>query len=413
MNTGQLIVACDFGTTVFRALVTETTLEGGLRVLGCGEIPTIGFQDGDFIDMRTGSRGIARVMRLVEAAADVDVSAFYYNIAGSHLRSVWARGQVQVGPGPRAIERDDLEAVLAKARSLAVPFDNWILAVNPVEYSVDRIRGIVDPQGRIGSQLEVEAHLITGSRSVVHNIEQAINMAGYEVAGRAVDVLSAATALLSPAEQEEGVLLIDVGGRATNWALLRNDRIVGNGMVPWGGCHLTSDLAHGLRVSLDRAARIKRERGLALRSLSQESSLEALFEEERPEETPSLVAAILEPRLEEIFSLVKQALGDSHKLASLSAGVVLTGGGVRCEGSAALCEEVFGLPVQKRYLPVEFADVEALADGQWATAVGLSIWAAGKPLLEPEQTNTTEMPGLPFWHRIRGWLDRSQRVGTN
>lgn len=412
MEAGQLIVACDFGTTSFRAMVSEMLESGGIRVLGCGELPVIGYQDGDFVDMPAGSRAVARVMRLVEAAADVDISAFYYNIAGSHLSSVWARGQVQVGPGPRTIENDDLEAVLGKARSLAVPFDNWILAVNPVEYAVDRVRGIVDPRGRIGSQLEVEAHLITGSRSVVRNIEHAIGMAGYDVAGRAVDILAAALALLGTEEQEEGVLLIDIGGRATNWAVFRNNRIVGNGMVPWGGCHLTGDLAHGLRIGLDHAEQIKREQGVVLRSLVEDISPEILFEEDRPEATGGLVAAILEPRLEEIVGLVKDGLGDAHQLATLGAGIVLTGGGSRCQGSARLCEEVFGLPVQHRFLPANLVGARHLGESQWATAVGLSTWAAGKHRSEPDDIGARPDPAPPFWLRLRTMWSRYQIRGN-
>jgi cell division protein FtsA len=406
MGSEMLIVACDFGTTIFRTLVTEITAGGRIRVLGCGEIPAAGFQDGDFIDMSAGSRCVARAVRAVEAAADVDIAAFYYNISGSHLRSVWSRGQIQIGPRPRAITSQDLEAVLDKARSLAVPYDSWILAVNPVDYAVDRVRGIVDPCGRIGSQLEVQAHLIAGSRSVVRNVEHAISLAGYDVAGRAVDVLAAATSLVKPREKEQGVILIDVGGWSTQWAVFRRDRIVGNGTIPCGGCHLTGDLAHGLRIERESAEKIKRQRGVVLRSLAPETDPELLFEEARPEQTPGLLAAILEPRLEEIFSLVKADLGEALRLNGIGAGVILTGGGSRCQGSAELCEEVFGLPVQCRYLPDDLDGAEMLGDGQWATAVGLSIWAAGMPCGAAVATSATGAGRLPLWGKVRQWLQR-------
>jgi cell division protein FtsA len=406
MSSPRLIVACDFGTTAFKALIAETTGDGGIRVLSTARVFAEGFEDGDFVDLRSGSRAIAECVRSVEVSADVDVSAFFYNISGSHLRSVWARGQVQVGPGPRAIRAGDLDAVLIKARSLAIPFDNWICAVNPVEYAVDRVRKVVNPLGRIGSQLEVEAHLITASRSVVRNIEHAIATAGYEVAGRGVDILASATAVLTTEERKEGVLLVDVGGRATNWALFRNDHIVGNGLVPWGGCHLTSDLTHGLQVSQEQAEQIKCLRGVTLRSQVEEATPEALFEEERPEETQGLVAAILEPRMEEIFSLVKKSIGDARQITGLGAGCVLTGGGSRCRGTSRLCAEVFGVPTVRRHLPVELADEELLAEGQWATAVGLSLWAAGSPLPEDAVTEEDTNGGGSIWGKVRRWLDR-------
>lgn len=406
MSPSQLIVACDFGSTLFKALLVEVSESGNLNVLGTGQVPAEGFEDGDFVDLRTGSRTIARAIRAVETAADVDISAFFYNISGSHLHSVWARGQVQIGPGPRAIRQGDLDNVLNKARSLVIPFDNWICAVNPVEYAVDRVRGIVNPLGRIGSQLEVEAHLTTASRSVVRNIERAIEMAGYEVAGRAVDILAAATALLSVREQKDGVMLLDVGGSGTSWALFRNNRLIGTGMVPWGGGQLTSDLAHGLRISQDEAERIKCDRGITLRSLEAEISPEALFEEVRPEESPGLVAAILEPRMEEIFTLVKQNIGDARQITGLGAGIVLTGGGSRCRGTARLCEEVFGVPVLSRYLPSQLAVEPELSQGQWATAVGLAMWAAGS-VPEVELAASAEAGGASaVWQRVRRLLGR-------
>ncbi len=409
MSSSQLIVACDFGSTSFKALVVEVTDSGGLRVLGTARVAAEGFRDGDFVDLRSGSRTIAKTIRAVEATADVDISAFFYNICGSHLHSVWARGQIQIGPGPRAIRPSDLEAVLKRARSLVIPFDNWICAVNPVEYAVDRVRGIVNPLGRIGSQLEVEAHLITASRSVVRNIERAIEMAGYEVAGRAVDILAAATALLTPAEQKDGVMLVDVGGQVTNWALIRNHRLVGNGMVPWGGCQLTSDLAHGLRVSQAEAEKIKCNRGVTLRSLVDEVSPEALFEEERPEESPGLVAAILEPRMEEILTLVKKSIGDPRQIAGLGAGIVLTGGGGRCRGTTRLCEEVFGVPAVSRYLPDQLAEVTELDGDQWATAVGLTIWAAGTAQVAEVAAEEDSLGAGALWRRVRNLLGSTPR----
>jgi cell division protein FtsA len=408
MSRGRLIVACDFGTTAFRALVCEERDDGVLEVLAGHEEPAVGFQDGDFVDLAAGSRAVARALRAVEAAADVDVQAFTYNISGSHLRSVWARGQVQIGPGPRHIRAADLEAVLAKARSLVIPFDHQILAVNPVEYTVDRVKGIVDPRGRIGSQLEVEAHLITGSRSVVRNVENAIRTAGYSAAGGAVDTLAVATALLEESEKEAGVLLVDVGGGATGWAAFRHGRIVGNGSVPWGGVHMTADLAHGLRVPADEAERIKRDRGVALRSLEEAIAPEVLFAPEAPALTPALIAAILEPRLEEIVGLVKDDIGESVALAHLGAGVVLTGGGARCRGADLLVEEVLDLPVQERHLPGALAGADRLPEGQWATAAGLSLWAAGLPVSRPERADVPR-PARGVLDRVRAWFGQAER----
>ena len=321
MSQGGLIVACDFGTATFRALATEIGPGGQLTVLGCAEEPAAGYQDGDFVNLGAGSEGIARVIASLEAACEIFVNAFTYNIAGSHLRSV------------------------------------------------------------------------------LHNIEHAIETARCRPFGEEVDVLAAGEALVTPADRDKGAMLVDVGGRATNWAVYRKGAVVATGAVPLGGHHLSNDLAHGLRIPLDEAEKVKRLRGVVLRSLVEHVPVETLFEDERPEETPGLVAAILEPRLEEILTLVKNDFGDRRELAGLAAGVILTGGGSRCRGSAQLCEEIFDLPAECRWLPPGLRGADRLTGGQWATAVGLSLCVARDSVPDAGRTESGPRPGLRGWFR--------------
>ncbi len=399
MSEGRLIVACDFGTTTFRALVTEVDHEGSFKVIGHAAEPAQGFRDGDFVDLGAGAAAIARLMAKLEEAADIYVSGFAYNIGGSHLRSVRATAGLPIGPGPRPIRHADLDEARTRASAMAIPFDHQILSVTPVEYAVDRVRGVIDPVGRVGSQLEIQAHLITGSRSVLHNLENAITTAKYKPLGEEIDVLAAAAALLDARERQEGAMLIDVGGLCTNWAVYRKGSIVASGSVPLGGWHLTGDLAHGLRISREDAEDVKRTRGVVLRSLVDQVPIDVLFEERRPTETPGLVAAILEPRMEEIFTCVKNDFGDARELAALKAGVVLTGGGSRCRGTRALGEEVLDLAVRRAYLPPSLEGRANLPDGQWATALGLGILYAG----DDEQSARGTAPGRGGWlARLRG-----------
>lgn len=400
MNEGSLIVACDFGTDSFRSLVAEVMPGRPIRVVAGAAIEAEGFLDGDFIDLKRGSQAIARLLRAVQDAARVVVHGFAFNISGSHLRSVMATGQIPIVAGGRDINDRDVDEVLTMARSLTIPFNQRILAVNPVEFSVDRIGGILDPRGRAGSRLEVRAHLITGACSVIRNNENAIEKAGSRPVGYAVDVLAAAACLVTPAERERGVLLIDVGGSVTSWAALAGGRLMGIGATPWGGRHLTSDLASGLRVSEETAEAIKLDRGVVLRSLAGDVDVNILFDHQDPTETPGLVAAILEPRLEEIFSLVKESLGPDIALTRLASGVVLTGGGSRCRGSRDLCEEVFGLPVRSRYLPDDLLGAHHLPAGQWATAIGLVLWGGGAEHVAdvpPEQGRRNASGGMGAW----------------
>ena len=406
MSQGELIVACDFGTTTFRALATEISPSGQLTVVGCAQERAEGFQDGDFVNLGAGAECIARVIGGLEKSCDIFVNAFTYNISGSHLRSVRATSQVPVGPAPRPIRAEDVDEARQLARSMKIPFDHKILAVTPVEFAVDRVRGVVDPVGRFGSQLELQAHLITGSRSVLHNIEHAVESAGCRPFGEEVDVLAAGEALVTRDDRADGAMLVDIGGHASNWAVYRKGAVIATGAVPLGGHHLSNDLAHGLRIPFEEAEKVKRLRGVVLRSLVDHVPVETLFEDTRPEETPGLVAAILEPRFEEILTLVKNDFGDRRTLSQLGAGVILTGGGSRCRGSAQLCEEIFDLPTECRWLPPGLRGADILPKGQWATAVGLSLCVARDKLPEVGRTVCGPRPGLLGW--VRSLLRRDE-----
>ncbi len=405
MSQGRLIVACDFGSTQFRALVTEITGSGDLEVVGCARHEASGFQDGDFVDIKSAARGIRACMQDLEADSNIYISGFTYNIAGSHLHSVQAKAQVPITSGPRPIRQADVDKVLKQARSMAIPFDQKILTVTPEEYAVDRVRGITDPLGRVGSQLEVTAHLVTGSRSVLSNIQTTIGEARFKGLGEEVDILAVGMALLEEQEKQQGVMLVDIGGEMTSWAVFRQGGILANGSLPWGGKHLTMDLAHGLRLDWGQAEDLKRERGVVLRSLVPEVAISALFTEEKPEASQGLIAAILEPRMEEILTMVKNDFGDMRELATLGAGIVLTGGGSRCQGTRRLCEEIFDLQVAKRYLPRWLEGAEQLPEDQWATAIGLCRWAARDVVAAQPEEIGQEKGGL--LGRLRGMFKRA------
>jgi cell division protein FtsA len=367
--------------------------------------PAAGFEDGDFTDLPAGAQAIRDCIERLESESDIFVTGFTYSISGSHLRSVRATAQLGLAGGPRAIKHEDLVEVRNRARSMAIPFDQKILTVTPVEYIVDRRRGLTSPLGRVGNMLEVNAHLITGSGSVLKNIDRAIGKAKYRSLGEEVDVLAVGRALLTQEEMDKGVMLIDVGGHATNWAVFRKGAILTNGSVPLGGESLTSDLAHGLRIAPEEAQAIKHQDGVVLRSMAEVVDLHVLFEEERPEATPGLVAAILEPRFEEIMTLVKEDFGDLGTLAELSAGIILTGGGSRCRGSGRLCEEVFDMRVTPRYRCSRLVGAEDLPDGQWGTVIGLSLWSAGD--LVGDEENMDRGAGGGLLGKLRGMFRKN------
>lgn len=393
MEQGQLIVACDFGTTAFRVLVVNVSHEG-MRVVGAGSAESVGFRDGDFVDLTSASRALERAVTAAESAADVDISGFFFSVSGSHLRSVWARCQQQIGPERRPITPQDVDLVIDKAHGMGIPFDHAILVANPVGFTVDGIAGVVDPVGRAGSHLEADVHIVTGSSTVLQNIESAIGKLNREAVGWCVDVLASSAVLLDDAAKDAGAALVDIGGSVTQWALFHNGEIAGCGQVPWGGEHLTADLAHGLRVSMPEAEAVKRSRGVVLRSLTDAIDPDVLFEEDAPAESPGLIATVLEPRLEEILALVKKDMAQALGLGDLRGGLVITGGGSRCAGTDDLAEQVFQLPVTLRYLPANIAGTDRLPPGQWGTALGLAAWAVGDSGHDEDQRHSGGGGGL-------------------
>ena len=282
---------------------------------------------------------------------------------------------------------DDIDSVMERTHSISIPFDHSILVANPIAFTVDGIGNISNPCDRKGSHLEVEAHLITGSRSIIGNIENTISKAGYEAVGWCIDILASSTVLLTAEEKKRGVLFVDIGGEHTDWIVYRDGKLAGCGLVPYGGLHLTSDLAHGLRVSLQTAEDIKIDRGVVLRSGTDSIDPGVLFGEGDPEETPGLIAAILEPRMEEILSCVKSDVGRGLLDGHLGHGLVISGGGGLCEGTVELAEEVFGVAA-------EYRDHRSLSDavsglperGNWSTCLGLVQWAIGDG--EPEERDS-------------------------
>jgi len=378
METGQLIVACDLGTTIFRAMVVKYLGGGRVEVVGTGEMPCVGFKDGDFTDVGAGVEALKDCLKQAETTANVFVSGFYYNVSGSHLRAFDARSQLRLEPQRRPITQQDVDAVMERAHSISIPFDHSILVANPVAFTVDGIGGISNPVDRQGSHLEVEAHLITGSRSIIGNNENTITKAEYEPVGWCIDILATSAVLLEAEEKERGVLCIDIGGTHSDWILFREGKLAGCGMVPCGGLHLSSDLAQGLRIQLGEAESVKRDRGRVLRHAGDDIDPGVLFAEADPQESPALIAAILEPRMEEILNAVKTVVGERLDPAVLGHGVVLTGGGARCDGTPELAEEIFGLPAEYRDHRHLSGQVKALPDsGNWSTCLGLIHWALG------------------------------------
>ncbi|MBN1884985.1 MAG: cell division protein FtsA [Candidatus Krumholzibacteriota bacterium] len=376
--TDQFIVSIDVGTTSMAVCIGEVREDGGMKIVGAGRAPSDGIRKGVVVDIEEAAAAVREAAGEAERMAGARIEGVCAGIASPHIRCFNSRGVIPVEPTGREVTRRDIDRVTATARDITLPADREILHAIPQDYMVDRQTGIADPAGMSAARLGAELHIVTGLRQPVEHFTKVIEKAGYELINVVFDPLAAAEAVLREAEREAGCLLVDIGGGVTSFALFHGGCARASGVIPAGGQNITGDLAIGLRVPTATAEALKLERGVALASMAP-----AEEEIELPPEAGSgmtvrtqIVAAIVEPRCEEIFDMVKEAVATDPHFASMGGGVVLTGGGSRLAGMEGVAGQVFDLPV-RRGVPLGFGGLaELVEDERWSTAAGLLRYEA-------------------------------------
>jgi cell division protein FtsA len=378
-KSGRYVVGLDIGTTKICCVVAELADDGGLGIVGLGEAPSRGLRKGVVVNLDATVDSIKTAVSTAELMACVDVEQATVGIAGGHIRSFNSRGVVAVAGKDHAVSQEDIDRVIAAAQAVSIPQDREILHVLPQEFVLDDQGGIAAPKGMIGSRLEANVHIVTASSMAVQNLVTCVNRAGIEVRDTVVELLAVADAVLTPDEKELGVALMDVGGGTTDLAIFERGSVWHTAVLPVGGDHFTNDLAVGLRAPIPDAERLKRQSGCALISMAPEDrTVEVPSVGGRKPQTVSLrvVAEILQPRAEEIFTLIHQEVARAGFDRSLNAGVVLTGGGAILPGILEVAEQVFDLPVRLGQPHGTQALAEPGAAPQYATAVGLAQYGA-------------------------------------
>lgn len=366
-----IIVGLDIGTTKICCVVGEVTAKG-LDVIGIGTAPSKGLKKGVVINIETTVGAIKRAIEEAELMAGVQISEVYAGISGGHIRGFNSHGIVAVKDGE--VSESDITRVIDAAKAVAIPLDREIIHVLPQEFVVDEQDGIKEPLGMSGVRLEARVHIVSGSVSSAQNIVKCANKTGLTVADVVLQQLASSYAVLNEDERELGVALIDIGGGTTDLALWLNGSIAHTAVLSLGGNHLTNDIAVGLRTPTDDAERIKQKYGVALASLvGRDETLEVPSVGGRKARVLSrqILAEIIEPRLEEIFTLVKRDLQKTGYEDLLASGVVVTGGAALLPGTLELAEDVLGLPVRLGVPQGVGGLVDVVKSPVYATAVGL------------------------------------------
>jgi cell division protein FtsA len=376
VETSEIVVGLDIGTTKVTAVVGEVD-EDGITILGVGNAPCRGLRKGVVSNIEWTTRSIAEAVEAAQTMAGVEIRTVYAGVSGSHIRSQSSDGVAAIAG--REVTRPDVERVLEGARAIPIDADRQILHALPHEYIVDNQDGIRDPVGMSGVRLGVHVNLITAAASPIQNVVRCAERCGLTVADVVLQPLASADAVLSEDEKEIGVAVIDIGGGTTD-VLLYVDGGVGHvSVIPVGGNNVTADIAAGLRTPMGEAERLKRNVGCALgRMVAEEEEIEVPGVGGHAARTVPrrLLSDIIEPRVEEIFAVIRSRIEETGLLAQLSAGAVLTGGGVLMEGMTEFAEEILGMPVRIG-VPVGVRGITQLVAGpQFATGVGLVQFGA-------------------------------------
>jgi cell division protein FtsA len=359
---GEIVVGLDIGTTKVCAVVAEvkgaSTERAGafgaawefseIEILGVGNVPCKGLRKGVVANVASTTESIRQAIEEAQNMAGVEIRTVFAGIAGSHVRAQSSNGVVAIATNE--VTRSDVERVLENARAIPIPTDRQILHVLPCEYLVDTQDGIREPVGMSGVRLEAKAQLITAARSCVENVIKCAERCGLTVADVVLEPLASAEAVLTEDEREIGVAVVDIGGGTTDVILYVDGGIVSASVIPVGGMSVTSDIAAGLRTPMAEAERLKHARGCALGRMvpdDEEMEVPGVGGYAARRVPRRVLADIIEPRVEEIFAVVRRQLEESGYLEQLSAGVVLCGGAVLMEGMTELGEEILGMPVRR------------------------------------------------------------------
>lgn len=397
----DLIVGLDLGTTKVCVVVGEVTPEG-IDIVGVGTTPSLGMRGGVVVNIDQTVNAIRKAVSEAERMAGCQISSVYASVGGTHITSLNSHGVIAIKS--REVTRTDVERVLEAAKAVAMPFDRRVLHVLPQQFIVDDQEGIQDPLGMSGVRLEAKVHIVTGISSALQNIVKCCERAGLHVLDIVMESLASSESVLDPDEKHLGVALVDMGGGTTDVAVFREQAIRYSSVIGLGGNHVTSDISVGLRTAIDEAEKIKRQYGCAMieRVDPQEVIAVGSVGGQKPRELArSILAEIIEARVEEILKVTELELIRSGYMESLHAGVVLTGGVSLLPGIRDLAERVFDLPVRVG-VPYRFGGLgDVVKNPVYATATGLLLygWQHGPRLSRGSSEGS-------WWHRTWGFLKR-------
>jgi cell division protein FtsA len=402
----DLIVGLDIGTSKVACLVADVAPDGALEILGMGSHESKGLKKGVVVNIEATVNAVQRALEEAELMADCKIASAFVGIAGSHIRSFNSTGMVAIKD--REVSGLDVERAIDTARAVSIPTDQQILHVLRQEFIIDGQEDVREPIGMSGVRLEVKVHIVTGAVSAAQNIVKCVRRCGLEVNDLILQPLASSRAVLSEDEKDLGVCLLDIGGGTTDIAVFTHGAIRHTAVIPIAGDQVTNDIAMALRTPTPEAETIKIRHGVALRQLADPNEMIEVpgIGERAPRQlSRQTLAEVIEPRVEELFSLVQQALRESGFEELLSSGVVLTGGSSVMQGMAELGEEIFHMPVRVGAPRYAGGLSEVVRTPRHATGVGLLL--EGVSQLRHGKLSRQSGSFKAVLARMREWFQRN------
>ena len=367
----DLVVGLDIGTAKVMVVVAEVLPGGELKLAGLGIAPSNGLKRGVVVNIDATVQSIQQALKEAELMADCKISRVYTGITGSHIRGINSSGMVAVKD--KEVTPADVARVVETARAINISSDQRLLLVEPQEFVIDG-QDVKEPIGMSGMRLEAKVHIVTGAQSAAENIIKCVRRCGLEVDQLMLNPLASSQAVLTEDERELGVVLVDIGAGTTDVAIFTDGAIRHTAVIPIAGDLITSDIAMALRTPTKDAEDIKVENGYAKQLLADPDTqveVPGLGDRGPRMLSKQALAGVIEPRIEEIFSLVQQVVRESGYEEVLSSGVVLTGGSAVMPGMVELGEDIFLKPVRRGIPKYSSALSDMVAQPRAATVMGL------------------------------------------
>ncbi len=372
-----IIAGLDVGSSKVRVIVGQKVDGNQLHIVGCSEVISEGVSKGVVKSVEDAVSSISRAFEQAERMTGIPIERAYVGISGAHIRSDTSRGVIAVSKADGEIKEDDVERVIEASQAVSTPPNYEILHVIPKYFSVDSQTGIKDPVGMTGIRLEVEVQIIQGLSAQIKNLTKVVYRSGVEVEDLVVSALASAEAVLSKRQKELGVAVLNIGASTTSLAVFEEGEVIATHVIPIGSSHITSDIAIGLRASIDNAEEVKVRYGVAdpgAIERKEDIDLSKITDGETGIVSRRHVAEIIEARVEEIFKLTDLELAKIERSGKLPAGIVVTGGGAKLNGMIGVARKIFKLPASIGAPRDVASAIDKVDDPSLATAVGLVRW---------------------------------------